>query len=126
MKLAGTRIFVVEDEGMIAMLVKGMLESIGCEVVGVAGRLPDALTKIGTLIFDVALLDINLAGTLSYPVADQLLSRGTPFIFTSSYGKAALPSDMQDAPLLSKPFMTEQLEAALNNLRGGLVNQRPQ
>jgi CheY-like chemotaxis protein len=116
MTLAGTRIFLVEDEGVIAMLMKSMLESIGCEVVGVAGRVPDALTKVGTLTFDVALLDINLAGTLSYPVADELLSRGMPFIFTSSYGKAALPSEMLDTPLLSKPFMTEQLEAALNRL----------
>jgi CheY-like chemotaxis protein len=124
MTLTGTRILVVEDEGMIAMLMKGMLESIGCEVVGVAGRLPDALAKIGTLIFDVALLDINLAGTLSYPAADELLSRGTPFIFTSSYGKAALPTEMQDAPLLSKPFMTEQLAAALGKLRNGPWNQR--
>ncbi len=122
MMLNGTRIFLVEDEGMIAMLLKGMLESIGCEVVGVAARVPEALAKLLTLTFDVALLDINLAGTLSYPVADELRSRGRPFIFTSSYGKAALPSGMQDTPLLSKPFMTEQLEAALNDLRNKKTN----
>jgi CheY-like chemotaxis protein len=126
MTLLGTRILVIEDEGMIAMLLKGMLEAIGCEVVGVAARLPDALSKIGTLSFDAALLDINLAGTLSYPAADEMLKSGTPFIFTSSYGKAALPAGMQDAPLLSKPFMTEHLEAALCKLCSGQRSQRIQ
>lgn len=113
MTLAGTKVFIVEDEGMIVMLLKGMLASIGCTVVGSAARVADALTKVGTLTFDVALLDVNLAGTLSYPVAEALRSRGTKFIFTTSYGRASLPPDMHDTPLLSKPFLLPQLESAL-------------
>ncbi len=121
MTLDGLRILLVEDEGMIAMLVKSMLVSIGCNVVGVAGRVPDAIKKVGTLSFDVALLDINLAGTLSYPVADALRSRGMPFIFATSYGRGALPDEMYDAPMLSKPFAVNQLEAALNDVRDSLA-----
>jgi len=120
---SGARVFLVEDEGMIAMLVKSMLASIGCIVVGVAGRLPDALNKVGALSFDVALLDINLAGKLSYPVADALRGRGIPFIFTSSYGKTALPVVMQDAPMLSKPFSGVQLETALLTLDAPVLSR---
>jgi CheY-like chemotaxis protein len=113
MELDGLRVLVVEDEGMIAMLAKGMLVAMGCEVAGFAARLPDALSKIDTLSFDVALLDVNLAGTLSYPVAEALRARGVKFIFTTGYGNASLPPNLRDAPVLSKPYVQAQLRAAL-------------
>jgi CheY-like chemotaxis protein len=121
MKLAGMRVLVVEDEGMIAMLAKGMLASMGCEVVGVAGRMADALSKIDALRFDVVLLDVNLAGTLSYKVAEVLRARGVPFIFTTGYGNASLPVDMRDAPVLSKPYMVSQLREALVEVCAGVA-----
>ena len=40
-ELAGLRVLVVEDEGMVALLIEGMLEELGCKVVSirsVAGR----------------------------------------------------------------------------------------
>jgi len=117
MTLDGTKVLLVEDEGMIAMLLKSMLASIGCNVVGTAARVPDAINKVGTLSFDVALLDLNLAGTLSYPVADALRLRGMKFIFVTSYGRASLPPEMHDTPMLSKPFVVGQLEQALAALR---------
>ena len=65
---------------------------------------------------DAALLDISLAGTLSYPVADMLVARGVPFVFASGYG---LPSDRDDhsgIPTLVKPYGISQIEQAFAGL----------
>jgi CheY-like chemotaxis protein len=117
MPLSGTRVLLVEDDGIIAMLLRSMLESVNCEIVGLAARVPDALRKVAALSFDLALLDVNLAGTMSYPVADALRAHGIPFIFTTSYGRAALPPDMHAMPVLSKPFDLRELTAALVALK---------
>jgi CheY-like chemotaxis protein len=111
--LKGTRVLLVEDEGVIVMLVGRMLESVGCTVVGVAARVNDALDKVANLVFDVALLDINLAGNVTYPVADALRARGVPFVFATGYGSAALKAELRGAPVLSKPYVLAQLIAAL-------------
>jgi CheY-like chemotaxis protein len=103
----------VEDEGVIVMLVARMLESVGCTVVGVAARVNDALDKVANLVFDVALLDINLAGNVTYPVADALRARGIPFVFATGYGSSALKAELRGAPVLSKPYVLAQLVAAL-------------
>jgi CheY-like chemotaxis protein len=119
MPLRGTRVFVVEDDGLIAMHLKSMLASLNCEVVGSAVRVPDALKKVGALSFDMALVDVNLAGTMSYPVADALKELGVPFIFTTSYGRPALPPEMRTTPVLSKPFGLASLTNALVALKQG-------
>ena len=40
--LSGLRLVVVEDIGVVAIALKAMLETLGCVVVGMAGRLPQA------------------------------------------------------------------------------------
>ncbi len=117
MPLAGTRVLLVEDDGIVAMLLKSMLASLNCEIVGSAVRVPDALRKVDALSFDLALLDVNLAGTKSYPVADALQKLGIPFIFTTSYGRSALPPEMRALPVLSKPFDLPSLTTALIELQ---------
>lgn len=117
--LTGTRVLVVEDEALISMLVEEYLEDLGCEVVATAARLNEALEKARLLTFDVALLDVNLAGQVSYPVADTLRSRGIPFVFATGYGTAGLPDGLVGTLVLSKPFQQAQLAAALQAAKGG-------
>lgn len=119
MELSGARVLVVEDEAMVSMLVEEFLEELGCEVTGIASRLDDALEKAGSLTLDLALLDVNLAGRLSYPVAELLLARGIPVVFVTGYGAAALPEALHGVPVLSKPFRRNQLAAALQAARVG-------
>ena len=78
-----------------------------------ASRLRDAVQQARALSIDVALLDVNLAGELSYPVAEILRARDIPFVFATGYGVAGLSPDMRDAPVLSKPFRQSQLAEAL-------------
>src|SRR5262245_45719685 len=79
--LAGRRVLVVEDESMVTMLLLDLLNEIGCEVAGTASRLGEAMNKALTLAFDVAILDVNLNGEMSFPLANALLARGRPLVF---------------------------------------------
>ena len=124
MSLAGLRVLVVEDEAMIAMMVEDFLEELGCVVAGSASRLEDALAKGHTMDVDVALLDVNLAGQVSYPVAEVLQARAVPFVFTTGYGQAALPAALQGAHVLPKPFTLIQLAEALRSIGQG-TSRRP-
>lgn len=111
--LSGRRVLVVEDESRIAMLIRDTLEDLGCEVVGIAARFDDALEKATSLPFDVALLDVNLNGEPSYPIAQALAERGRAFVFATGYGTSNLPESLHNAPVLQKPFLRSDLERAL-------------
>ncbi|HEY0424706.1 MAG TPA: response regulator, partial [Rhodopila sp.] len=79
----------------------------------------DALDMGRTLAMDVAILDINLNGQLSYPVAEMLQARGIPFLFATGYGMAGVPAELRAVPVLSKPFRQQQLAEALIRVIGG-------
>ena len=112
--LRGRKVLVVEDEGMIALLLEDMLADLGCDVAGSADTVEAALELVqGTAVIDVALLDVNLAGRPAFAVADALRARETPVIFSTGYGEAGLrPADL-GAPVLRKPFRAGELAAAL-------------
>ncbi|HXS73411.1 MAG TPA: response regulator [Rhodanobacteraceae bacterium] len=111
--LSGRRVLVVEDEARIAMLIRDTLEDMGCEVVAIATRFDDALQKACSLPFDVALLDVNLDGEPSYPIAAALAERGRAFVFATGYGASNVPAALNKAPVLQKPFLRRDLERAL-------------
>jgi CheY-like chemotaxis protein len=113
--IAGRSIFVVEDESMIAMLIEDLLADLGCEVAGVASRLDDAMAKASALSFDAAIIDVNLDGDQTYPLAELLREKGCPFIFATGYGKATLPKALSGVPVMSKPFDRRDLEKALTS-----------
>ena len=113
MSLKGKRVLVVEDESMASMLMEEMLEILGCEVVGVAVRLEEAQKLAQIVTIDIATLDVNLAGQMSYPVAVILRSRDIPFIFATGYRSLALPPELQGAVVLTKPYTCAQLADAL-------------
>jgi len=111
--LSGLRVLLVEDEDLIAMMEEEFLNDLGCQVVGTAARLDEALVMAGSLEVDIAVLDVNLNGALSYPVAGLLQTRGISFIFATGYGVAGLPDRLHGTRVLSKPFTTDQLGDAL-------------
>ncbi len=113
MLLIGLRVLIVEDEAMLSMLLEDFLTDLGCEVVATASHLEDALEKASSLAMDIAILDINLGGALSYPVAEALRSRGIRFLFATGYGTLGLPDDLKGTLVLGKPFNQTQLAAAM-------------
>jgi len=107
------RVLVVEDEAVIAMLIEDMLMDLGHEVRAVASSMREALAQARDGSFDLALVDANLDGQLSYPVADILHGRGIPFIYATGYGGRGLDSRFAQAPILVKPFTCADLERVI-------------
>jgi len=111
------RVLIVEDESMIAMMVEDYLVHAGYEVVALVGTLDEALSAAERCSFDVALLDVNLAGQTSFPVADVLEARGIPYMFLSGYGRETLPERLRRRYGLQKPFRMPELGRALERVR---------
>lgn len=115
MNARALRILVVEDEMMIALDIEDSLLALGHEVVGPASRVANAMRLVETETFDLALLDINVAGEEIYPVAQALKARGIPFVFLSGYGVRGLREDWAGSPMLAKPFAPEGLKATVSS-----------
>ncbi|OAN58887.1 hypothetical protein A7X12_03900 [Sphingomonas sp. TDK1] len=97
----------------IAFLIEDMLEELGHEVVEVAMRLSDALEAARRVEADLAILDVNLDGHRSFPVADILQERAIPYAFATGYGVLGLEGAYRDRPVLAKPFLREHLAALI-------------
>lgn len=110
------RILLIEDEMIIAMMVEDILAELGHQIVGVAMRLPQAMELAMSTDIDVAILDINLDGKKSFPVALALKERGIKVLFASGYGSAGLEAPFLDAIVLKKPFEPQDIRAALARL----------
>ena len=107
------RILVVEDEAMISMLLEDMVLDCGGEIVGPAAKFDDALELAPKAEFGVAVLDLNLNGTLSYPIAEVIRERGIPVIFATGYGADGLLDRFRDCPTLQKPFSQQDFAEAV-------------
>ena len=114
--LEGKSILIVEDEALLALTLADELTSLGCLVVGPFTSLAHALRAVKELEFDAAIMDVNLAGEFVYPVADELLARGVPFVFLTGYARASLPARLQACPHLLKPYNPVLLERELVRL----------
>ncbi len=114
--LSGKSILLVEDEFLLALQLEELLESRGASVHGPYRTLDDALKAAQSEDFDFAILDINLNGTMVYPVADHLLARRTPFLFLTGYSQANLPERFRAVTRLNKPCDPNQLVAALRTM----------
>ena len=109
-RLQGLRILVVEDAFLLADELSDILAAIGCVVVGPSARLKDALDAATGERLDGALLDVNLSGETSFPIAKVLAGRGVPFVFLSGYDvQDSFPVEFQTTPCLPKPVEVRQL-----------------
>jgi len=114
--LGPLRVLVVEDEPVVAMCLEDILDALGCVPVGPASRLSEGLALAEHEVLDAAILDVNLAGERSTPIAEALRARGVPFAFASGYGTA--PEGFGDgAPLIEKPYGEREIEALLWELK---------
>ncbi len=114
------KVLVVEDESLVALDIENMLEEMGCKVVASVPRLVRALDVASRLDFDLAVLDINLAGEVVYPLAFRLAERGIPFLFSTGYSTADLPDQLRDRPILRKPVVAANLKRAVAMARTGI------
>lgn len=121
--LKGSRVLVVEDEPLVAMMFEDVLLDAGAKVIGSASSVEEALLLIETAAADgglnAAVLDINLRGAMVSPVADHLAALDVPFVFTTGYGKGCDRGQHSAAPLLAKPFGPDALVTTVRDLTAG-------
>lgn len=111
--LTAKRVLIVEDEVLLAMHLEDLLTALGHDVVEQATRIEKAIELARESQIDFAVLDINVAGTRSFPVADILRRRGIPFVFASGYGVEGLKNGYHDVPALRKPYAQGDLERVI-------------
>ncbi|GGD32803.1 response regulator [Pseudoxanthomonas indica] len=109
--LAGKRVLVVEDESLVAELVADIADDMSAERVGIVATVGQALKSIATEPWDLAILDFNLQGTPSWPVAEALRDRGIPYLMVSGYGQDLIVDP--GTPLLAKPYSVADFVAAI-------------
>jgi DNA-binding response OmpR family regulator len=94
----------VEDETIIALELDDFFKSVGFNVVGPFGNLTQATQALAAEAIDFAILDTNLNGEMVYPLAEELLRHGIPFLFLTGYDASDLPDRFRTIPRVSKPF----------------------
>lgn len=110
MTVDSAKVLVIEDEALVGMLLEDMLQDIGCTTVELVPRFDDAMHAAEHGEFDLAVLDVNLNGISSFPIADRLIARGVPVVFATGYGKAGMDPRYAAIPTLQKPFFFGDLE----------------
>jgi CheY-like chemotaxis protein len=108
-------LLIVEDEMMILIRIEDMLADLGCETFA-AATVAKALALVGEHRFDAAMLDMNLGGDKTFPVADALIAQGVPFLFATGYVGEEITTRYIGRPLLRKPFRPQHLADALAGL----------
>src|ERR1700744_970759 len=111
--LIGKRVLIVEDEMLVALLIEDFMAELGCSTGGPCGSVATALDTIRTEMFDLAVLDVNLAGEMVYPVAEVLTERHIPFLFLSGYGDEAIPPGHSNWRVCAKPFRGDDLASMM-------------
>ena len=117
--LSGRRVLVVEDEMLVLMNIEDMLADLGCESVTAAATVDQAMALIEAQVFDAAMLDMNLNGTKSFPIADKLAALGVPFVFSTGYSAQDMRTGYQDRVLLKKPIRYQELVEVFTHLLSG-------
>ncbi|TIP53930.1 MAG: response regulator, partial [Mesorhizobium sp.] len=96
--LSGLKVLVVEDVFMLAQDLADQLSGAGCTVIGPVPTVQQALDQADSTALDGAVLDVNLRGDRSFPLAEQLARDGVPFIFLTGYDSVTVfPDQFRDA-----------------------------
>lgn len=118
--IAGRSVLLVEDDYLVGLSIKSMLERIGCRVHGPVASVAQAkeLIEQTQLNVDVGVLDINIAGGTSVPIAEMLQALHRPFVFVSGYQSPShlLPPMLRQACRLTKPIDEQSLARALSDV----------
>jgi CheY-like chemotaxis protein len=110
--LTGIRVLFLEDEALINMMTAAILEEMGCTVTACM-HLDQCFDAIAREWPDVAVLDININGTMSYALADRLQERGVPVVFLTGYEELPLKRGGRAYLRCRKPCVVDELRDCL-------------
>ena len=114
--LAGLSVLVLEDEFLIALDAEQILRGLGAAAVEIASTFERAQELAAEGRFDLAVLDVNINGQLSFPIAKVFEQRGVPVVFASGYElRARPPVGFEGGIYVTKPYTTERLREAVSS-----------
>ncbi|MEQ8696849.1 MAG: response regulator [Bauldia litoralis] len=110
-------IFVLEDEFIIADEIASILEDAGHSVIGPAATVEAALARLqGDAVPDVAIIDANLRGDSSLPVAERLRELKVPFCLCTGYRSNDLTSEFGEVAMVQKPVSPRAILETIRKL----------
>jgi len=112
-------ILLVEDEFLIALDVQMRLQEAGYKVLDPVASVEDAMAALDKTQVCAAILDMNISGSTSLPIAQRLESEGKPFIFLSGNDTLHLRERYPHHMVMTKPINYEQLIGAVRQICGG-------
>ncbi len=110
------QVLLVEDEALLSLLMRDILDELGYGIAGPYSSVTDALNATRHGDIAAAVLDINLGGELVYPLAELLAKKEIPFVFVTGYAKDRIDARFSHTPVLQKPLTRENLEIALGTM----------
>jgi light-regulated signal transduction histidine kinase (bacteriophytochrome)/CheY-like chemotaxis protein len=109
-QLVGLTALLVEDQALIAMDTEQALLKLGATKVYSVPNVAAALATLTASVPDIAVLDLNLDGETSAPLADELKKRSVPFLFATGYGDSVTIAErFGDVPVVRKPITLSDL-----------------
>lgn len=115
-RLSQVRALVVEDELIVALHIEQLLGTYGCQLRWRESTFEGALATVLRYTPDVCLLDVDLNGVKSYPIAEVLERLKVPFAFVAGSGDGALATPWQKHAILKKPFIFVDIRTILDKL----------
>jgi len=119
--LAGKKVLIVEDEYLLASVLRDVVEDLGADVLGPFPKVQPALHVFAEgRMPDIGLLDVNLGTENSFPLADELARRGIPTVLLTGYDAGTLPPQYRGFAYLRKPIDLASVTAVLERLGAGI------
>ncbi len=113
--LQGMRILIAEDNALLALETKDVLQKAGAEVLGPAKTLADTLAFARSSYLTCAVLDVKLGCELVFAAAQVLKDRHVGIIFyTGCDDPEGLRRNWPDAQVVSKPAPAQLLIRAIS------------
>jgi len=112
-KLSGLSVLLVEDAYLIALDAAEILKRLGIKKV-VLGATFEAAEKLAAEAeFQAAVLDVNINGRFSFPIANTIAQRGIPVVYATGYELRDRPAfGLNDAVCVTNPYTTDRLKEA--------------
>lgn len=113
------KVFVLEDEFIIADEIESILVEGGHDVLGPIATIDEAVAELDRITPDFAIIDANIRGSSSAPVIDRLRQKGVPFCVCTGYRKDEISALFGPVPTLQKPIVPGALTALIDQLTAG-------
>ncbi len=107
------RVLIIEDEVLVGIVLEDMLDMLGHSVAANCATIGEASVAIDAGGFDLAIVDVHIAGDPVFPLADRLNAMDIPLIFATGSSTDSLPERFHAATVLEKPYAFNAVEAAL-------------